>query len=113
MPHRSVVAELLPFAHALGDPANEYVIHNEGDCSGKVDGKTFLLKAAGKYLQRVKEEDFVPMTFEPLLQLVAKKPNAGRAAINECLHAASPPHAPMPSKEASVGARFRFMSAVK
>ncbi|MGN6368325.1 MAG: class II aldolase/adducin family protein [Phycisphaerae bacterium] len=100
MPHRSVVAELLPFAHALGDPANEYVIHNEGDCSAKVDGKTFLLKASGKYLQKAKEDDFVPLTFEPLLQLVARKPNASRAAIVDCLHAASPAHAPMPSKEA-------------
>ena len=100
MPQRNILPDLLNFAHALGDPLNEYVIHNEGDCSAKVDGKTFLLKASGQYLLTATENSFVPLTFEPLLNLVAKKPNANRAAINDCLRAASPTGAPMPSKEA-------------
>ena len=100
MSHRNILPDLLKFSHALGDPLNEYVVANEGDCSAKVDGKTFLLKASGQHLLTATDDSFVPLTFEPLLQLVEKKPNANRPAINECLRAASPPGSHMPSKEA-------------
>jgi rhamnose utilization protein RhaD (predicted bifunctional aldolase and dehydrogenase) len=99
MTHR-LAPELLRFAHALGDPAREFVIHGEGDCSAKVDPKTFLLKSANKHLYTAREEDFVPMAFEPLLELVAAKPNARGAAVTDCLHAASTPRTAAPSKEA-------------
>jgi rhamnose utilization protein RhaD (predicted bifunctional aldolase and dehydrogenase) len=99
MPHR-VAPELLKFAHTLGDPAKEYVIHGEGDCSAKVDPKTFLLKAAGRHMHSAREEDFVPMAFGPLLEMVASKPNARGPAIDECLRSAAPPKSAPPSREA-------------
>ncbi|HUO10332.1 MAG TPA: class II aldolase/adducin family protein [Phycisphaerae bacterium] len=113
MPHRSIIPDLLAFAHALGDPLNEYVIHNEGDCSAKVDDKTFLLKASGQHLLTATEDSFVPLTFEPLLALVSKKPNANRTAVNDCLRAASPPNAPMPSKEAFFHAVLLDLPGIK
>ncbi len=99
MTHR-VVPELLKFAHTLGDPAKEYVIHGEGDCSAKVDPKTFLLKSAGSHMHSAREEDFVSMAFGPLLEMVASKPNARGAGVDECLRTACPPKSPPPSREA-------------
>ena len=98
----------------MGDPANEYVIHNEGRllCEGRWKD-VFAEGVRAKYLQTAKEEDFVPLTFDPLLQLVAKKPNANRSAINDCLCAASPAHAPMPSKEAFFHAVLLDLPGIK
>ncbi len=112
MAHR-VIPDLLRLAHALGDPLKEYVIHGEGDCSAKVDGKNFLLKVAAKHLHTAQSDDFVSLHFEPLLEMVAKKPNAKLGAINECLHAASPPRSPPPSKEAFFHAVLLDLPGVK
>jgi rhamnose utilization protein RhaD (predicted bifunctional aldolase and dehydrogenase) len=98
MPQR-IFPELLKFAHQLGDPTNEYVIHGEGDCSARVDGKTFLIKGAGRHLQAAKEDDFVAMAFEPLLDLVATRPNAREAEVDKCLAAAATRRGIVPSKE--------------
>ncbi len=99
MSHR-VVPELLKFAHALGDPAKEYVIYGEGDCSVRVDSKTFLVKGAGRYMHSVREEDFVSMAFGPLLEMVAAKPNARGNVVDECLRTASGGKGMAPSREA-------------
>ena len=112
MPHR-VYPELLKLAHSLGDPLKEFVIHGEGDCSGKVDGKRFLLKVLGKHLHTAREEDFVPLAFEPLLEMVAKKPNANACAVEECLRAACPPKSPPPSKEAFFNAVLLDLPGVR
>jgi len=98
MPHR-IMPQLLKFAHHLGDPAREFVIFGEGDCSARVDTKMFLVKAAGRHLSSVAEVDFVPMTFEPLLELVAKRPNARAGEIHKCLESAAGRKHAAPSKE--------------
>jgi rhamnose utilization protein RhaD (predicted bifunctional aldolase and dehydrogenase) len=98
MPHR-IIPDLLKFAHQLGDPGREFVIFGEGDCSARVDSKTFLVKAQGRHLHNVAENDFVPMAFEPLLDLVASRPNARPAEIAKCLDAASGRKNLAPSKE--------------
>ena len=110
---QGVYPEVLKLAHALGDPAKEFVIHGEGDCSAKIDGKTFLLKANAKHLSTAKEEDFVPILFEPLLELVATKPNANAVTVQECLRAACPPKAPPPSKEAFFNAVLLDLPGVR
>jgi rhamnose utilization protein RhaD (predicted bifunctional aldolase and dehydrogenase) len=98
MPHR-IMPDLLKFAHQLGDPAREFVIFGEGDCSARIDAKAFLVKAQGKHLHNVAEHDFVPMTFEPLLELVARRPNARPGEVARCLEAASGRKTLTPSKE--------------
>lgn len=98
MPQR-VIPELLKFAHELGDPAREFVIFGEGDCSARVDSKTFLVKAQGRHLHHVGEGDFVLMAFEPLLELVSSRPNARAAEIEKCLEGASGKKTLTPSKE--------------
>ncbi len=98
-PHR-IMPELLKFAHQLGEPEREYVIYGEGDCSARVDSKTFLLKAAGRHLVGVQEDDFVPMAFEPLLELVTRRPNARPPEVEKCLEAAAARRHVAPSKEA-------------
>ncbi len=108
-----VYPELLKLAHSLGDPLKEFVIHGEGDCSARVDGKSFLLKVLGKHLHGAREEDFVPLAFEPLLELVSKKPNANAAVVADCLRSACPPKSPTPSKEAFFNAVLLDLPGVK
>lgn len=99
MSHR-ILPDLLKFAHHLGDPAKEYVVHGEGDCSARVDGKCFLVKALGRHLHSVTEHDFVQMTFEPLLELVARRPNARETEIVNCLASSVDRKGVKPSPEA-------------
>ena len=113
-PQRSAVLHsLVELSRELGSPERDAVILAEGNTSGDIDGKTFLLKASGFSLVTATEESFVEMRTAAVLDLLDRPPRTD-AELTTALLACRAADGPRPSTEATLhalaltlgGARF-------
>jgi len=78
---------LVQLARYLGDPANDYAILGEGNCSAKIDDDSFWVKASGIEMGAAEEGDFLQVRFEPVLAMF-DGPDMDDDAIGRALLAA-------------------------
>lgn len=94
---------LVELSRELGSPERDAVILAEGNTSGDVDGKTFLLKASGFSLVTATEESFVEMRTAAVLDLLDRPPSTD-AELTTALFACRATDGPRPSTEATLHA---------
>ncbi|MDD5262919.1 MAG: class II aldolase/adducin family protein [Methylacidiphilales bacterium] len=68
--HSQKLAALLKLSHELGNPQHPLAILGEGNTSVRLDAKSFLVKASGSNLGRLKKTDVVQCKTGPLLALL-------------------------------------------
>jgi rhamnose utilization protein RhaD (predicted bifunctional aldolase and dehydrogenase) len=99
----AVLSSLVELSRELGSPERDAVILAEGNTSGDVDGKTFLLKASGFSLVTATEESFVEMRTAAVLDLLDRPPRTD-AELTTALLACRAADGPRPSTEATLHA---------
>jgi rhamnose utilization protein RhaD (predicted bifunctional aldolase and dehydrogenase) len=91
---------LLNLAHALGQEGRGLAILGEGNTSTRVHDETFLVKASGTNLAKLREEDVVECRFDRLLPLLQKTNLTDLQVDQALLDSRSQPESKKPSVEA-------------
>ena len=86
-PSPGILTTLVQLSHYLGDPANDYAILGEGNCSAQVDGDTFWVKASGVEMGKADASGFVQVHFAPILAML-DGPDLDDVEIRQALIAA-------------------------
>jgi len=89
-----ILATLVQLSHYLGDPANDYAILGEGNCSAQVDEDTFWVKASGVEMGAAGPDGFVQIRFDQVLAML-DGPDLNDVEIRQALiNAKVDPNAP-------------------
>lgn len=64
---------LLGLSHELGRPDRGWTILGEGNTSARIDNDTFIVKASGSNLGRMRPEDMVECRVQPLFDLLGRR----------------------------------------
>ncbi len=84
---QQILATLVQLSHYLGDPANDYAILGEGNCSTQVDGDTFWVKASGVEMGKAGPDGFVQVHTDQILAML-DDPDLGDDGVRQALIAA-------------------------
>jgi rhamnose utilization protein RhaD (predicted bifunctional aldolase and dehydrogenase) len=98
--HTSILKQLVKMSRHLGKPKRDYVILGDGNTSARTGPDTFMVKASGQTLHKIKPDGFVECYFKNVLELLEKGPLSDLQTA-ECLQAAKiqPDQAGRPSIE--------------
>ncbi|MDH7569575.1 MAG: class II aldolase/adducin family protein [Armatimonadota bacterium] len=111
--YSKVLEELTAMSARLGAPEADLVILGEGNTSAAVDADTFLIKASGQSLARIRPEGFVPVRRSAVLALLERE-KVSDAEVKEALQAASlNPNGAPPSIEATFHALLLGLEGVR
>ncbi len=94
------LAALLKLSHELGDPQHPLAILGEGNTSVRLDAKSFLVKASGSNLGRLKKADVVQCKAGPLLALLDSSGLTDTEVDNSLMNSRADSKAKKPSVEA-------------
>lgn len=113
MMSKEILRQLVALSNWLGDPAMDCAILGEGNTSARADENSFYVKASGQELRTIREEGFVQVAFDRILEML-KRGDLTDKAVKECLSAAKvDPSAPgHPSVETVLHALFLRLEGI-
>ena len=113
MPIKDILEQLVMLSNHLGEPERDCAILGEGNTSGRVDGKTFCVKASGSELRTITAGGFVQVVFERVMALLDGPALTDQQVKDELTAAKADPRAPgHPSVETLLHAQLLCLDGV-
>ena len=113
MPIKDILEQLVMLSNHLGEPERDCAILGEGNTSGRVDDKTFCVKASGSELRTITAGGFVQVVFERVMALLDGPALTDQQVKDELTAAKADPRAPgHPSVETLLHAQLLCLDGV-